>query len=128
MRQLRVNGVDLSYIEQGAGAPVVFVHGAWMALRYWEPQRRAIATQCCFMAYNLRYHGMALWLDAGQQYSWATHAADLAAFIRQLHADPVHLVGLSSGGRLAALVALEHHDLVRSLMLAEVIMCSGKGG
>jgi non-heme chloroperoxidase len=37
MPQLRVNGVDLSYIEQGAGSPVVFVHGAWMDLRYWEP-------------------------------------------------------------------------------------------
>jgi hypothetical protein len=34
MPQLRVNGVDLSYIEQGAGPPVVFVHGAWMDLRY----------------------------------------------------------------------------------------------
>ena len=33
MRQLRANGVDLSYIEQGTGAPVVFVHGAWMDLR-----------------------------------------------------------------------------------------------
>ena len=44
MPQLRVNGGDLSYIEQGTGAPVVFVHGAWMGLRYWEPQRQAIAT------------------------------------------------------------------------------------
>ena len=38
-RQLSVNGVELSYIEQGTGAPVVFVHGAWMDLRFWEPQR-----------------------------------------------------------------------------------------
>jgi hypothetical protein len=27
MSQLRVNGVELSYIDQGAGTPVVFVHG-----------------------------------------------------------------------------------------------------
>ena len=57
MRQLRVNGVDLSYIEQGRGTPVVFVHGAWMDLRYWEQQRQAIAMQYRFIAYTLRYHG-----------------------------------------------------------------------
>jgi pimeloyl-ACP methyl ester carboxylesterase len=119
MPQLRVNGVDLAYIDQGTGAPVVFVHGAWMDLRYWEPQRQAMATQYLFMAYNLRYHGTAPWPDAGQHYSVATHAADLVAFIRQLHAGPVHLVGLSSGGRLVTLAALEHPDLVRSLTLAE---------
>lgn len=119
MPQLRVNGVDLSYNEQGAGTPVVFVHGAWMDLRYWELQRQAVATQYRFVAYSLRYHGTAPWPDAGQHYSLVTHAADLAAFIRQLHAGPVHLVGLSSGGRLVTMVTLEHPDLVRSLTVLE---------
>jgi pimeloyl-ACP methyl ester carboxylesterase len=119
MPQLRVNGVELSYIDQGAGTPVVFVHGAWMDLRYWEPQRQAVATQYRFIAYSLRYHGTAPWPDAGQHYSYATHAADLAAFIRQLHAGPVHLVGLSSGGRLVTMVTLAHPDLVRSLTVLE---------
>jgi pimeloyl-ACP methyl ester carboxylesterase len=90
-----------------------------MDLRYWEPQRQAIATQYRFIAYTLRYHGTAPWPDAGQHYSVATHVADLVAFLRQLHADPVHLVGLSSGGRLVTLVALAHPDLVRSLTVLE---------
>src|SRR6266705_2848882 len=119
MPQLWVNGVDLSYSEQGAGTPVIFVHGAWMDLRYWEPQRHAVATQYRFIAYSLRYHGTAPWPDTGQHYSLATHAAELAAFIRQLHAGPVHLVGLSSGGRLVTMVTLEHPDLVRSLTVME---------
>jgi pimeloyl-ACP methyl ester carboxylesterase len=119
MHQLRVSGVDLFYVEQETGVPVVFVHGAWMDLRYWEPQRQAIAAQYRFVAYNLRYHGTAPWPDAGQHFSVATHAADLVAFIRQLNAGPVHLVGLSSGGRLVTLVALEHPDLVRSVTVLE---------
>jgi pimeloyl-ACP methyl ester carboxylesterase len=69
MPQLRVNGVDLSYIEQGAGSPVVFAHGAWMDLHYWEPQRHAMATQYRFMAYSLRYHGTPPCPDEGQHYS-----------------------------------------------------------
>jgi pimeloyl-ACP methyl ester carboxylesterase len=85
MRQLRVNDVSLSYVEQGAGALVVFAHGAFSDLRYWEPQRQAIAAQYRFMAYNARYHGTAPWPDEGQQYVWATRVADLVAFIRQLN-------------------------------------------
>ena len=118
-RQVRVNSVDLTYIEQGTGAPVVFVHGAWIDLRFWEPQRQVIARQHRFIAYNHRYHGTGPWPDDGKQYSATTHAADLAAFIRQLNAGPVHLVGISYGGFLTTLVASEHPDLVRSLTLAE---------
>jgi pimeloyl-ACP methyl ester carboxylesterase len=119
MQQLQANGIDLSYVEQGTGTPVVFVHGAWMDLRYWEPQRQSIAAQYRFVAYNLRYHGTAPWPDAGQHFSVAAHSADLAAFIRGLNRGPVHLVGLSSGGRLVTLVALGQPDLVRSLTVLE---------
>jgi pimeloyl-ACP methyl ester carboxylesterase len=72
MYQLQANGIDLSYIEQGTGIPVVFVHGAWMDLRYWEPQRQAIAAGYRFVAYNLRYHGTT-WPDRGQHFSTTTH-------------------------------------------------------
>jgi pimeloyl-ACP methyl ester carboxylesterase len=119
MRQVRVNDVDLSYIEQGTGTPVVFVHGAFSDLRYWEPQRQAMATHYRFIANTARYHGTAPWPDAGQQYAWATRVADLVALMRWLNTGPVHLVGLSAGGRTATLVASQYPDLVRSLTLAE---------
>lgn len=118
-RQLRVNGVNLPYIEQGTGAAVLFVHGAWMDVRYWEPQRQAVAKQYRFVAYNYHYHGTAPWPDEGKHYSAVTHATDLATFIRRLNAGPVHLVGLSSGALIAILVASEHPELARSLTLAE---------
>jgi pimeloyl-ACP methyl ester carboxylesterase len=57
MPEVRVNGVDLAYIDDGVGTPVVFVHGAWMDLRYWEPQRERVAAHHRFVAYTLRYHG-----------------------------------------------------------------------
>src|SRR5688572_5576549 len=118
-RQLRANGTDLSYVDQGTGAPIVFVHGAVGDLRLWEPQRDAVAKSHRFVAYTFRYHGTGPWTDEGKQYSPATHAADLAAFISGLESGPVHLVGLSYGGALAALVAVKQPALIRSLTLAE---------
>jgi pimeloyl-ACP methyl ester carboxylesterase len=93
MPEIRVNDAELFYVDQGAGAPVVFVHGAWMDHRYWEPQRDEVAARYRFIAYSLRYHGTAPWPDDGKRYSTATHLADLTACIRRLNAGPVHLVG-----------------------------------
>jgi pimeloyl-ACP methyl ester carboxylesterase len=123
-QQLRSNGVDLSYVEAGTGPAVVFVHGAVADLRFWEPQREAFARRHRFVAYTLRYHGTGAWPDDGKQYTADVHAADLAAFISGLKAGPVHLVGLSYGGLIAALVATREPALVRSLTLAEPALFS----
>jgi pimeloyl-ACP methyl ester carboxylesterase len=123
-RQLRVNGVDLSYVEQGRGTPVVFVHGAVSDLRFWEPQRPVFAKQYRFVAYTYRYHGTGAWPDDGKLYSADSHAADLAAFISGLKGGPVHLVGLSYGGLLGAMVAVKEPKLIRTLTLAEPALLS----
>jgi pimeloyl-ACP methyl ester carboxylesterase len=117
--QLSANGVNLTYVDEGKGTPVVFVHGALSDLRFWEPQRQAVASKYRFIAYTYRYHGTEPWPDEGKDYSGATHLADLVAFLNGLKAAPVHLVGLSYGGSLAAQVAANHPELLRSLTLAE---------
>ena len=118
------NGTELAYFEEGKGAPVVFVHGAVGDLRLWEPQREAFSKGHRFVAYTLRYHGTVSWPDEGKQYSAATHAADLAALITGLKAGPVHLVGLSYGGLIAAMVATKEPQLIRTLTLAEPALFS----
>jgi pimeloyl-ACP methyl ester carboxylesterase len=123
-RHISVNGIDLSYVEQGTGTPVVFVHGAVSDLRFWEPQRKVFAKQYRFIAYSYRYHGTEPWPDDGKQYAAETHAADLAMFISALKGAPVHLVGLSYGGLLAAMVAVKQPELIRTLTLAEPALFS----
>ena len=123
-RSVSANGADLSYVSQGTGAPVVFVHGAVADLRFWEPQRTAFAKQHRFVAYTFRYHGTGTWPDQGASYNGQTHAADLAAFITSLKAGPVHLVGLSYGGLIAAMAALKEPQLIRTLTLAEPALFS----
>lgn len=119
LKTVEVNGTELAYIEQGEGAPVVFVHGANVDYRYWEPQREAIAERYHFIAYSLRYHEPNRWQDGGEHYSVQTHVADLVAFIQSLNVGPVHLVGLSYGGAIAANLALDHPELVKTLTLAD---------
>lgn len=117
--QAEVHGVKLTYVEQGKGIPVVFVHGALSDHRVWEPQREAVAQHYRFISYTQRYFGTDPWPDEGKNFSAMTHAADLAEFVRVLNAGPVHLVSWSYGGLVAMLMALEHPELVRSQVLFE---------
>ena len=118
-RQAEVNNVKLTYLEQGHGEPVVFVHGAMSDFRAWEPQRKAVAQHFQFIALTQRYFGDAVWPDKGEKFSLATHVDDLAAFIGALKAGPVHLVGWSYGGGIALALTVQHPELVRSLFLFE---------
>src|SRR5262245_53430931 len=119
VKAVEVNGVRLSYVEQGSGEPIVFVHGAPTDLRGWEPVREGIASKYRFIAYTQRYFGTEPWPDDGKNFSIATLADDLATFITSLNAGPVHLVGWSYGGAVAMQAAVKNPSLVRSLILYE---------
>src|SRR4029078_9752433 len=45
VKQARVDGVTLNYLDEGQGVPVVFVHGAFSDRRNWETQRAAVSKQ-----------------------------------------------------------------------------------
>jgi pimeloyl-ACP methyl ester carboxylesterase len=123
-KEVELNGVRLSYIEQGSGEPVVFVHGAMSDLRVWEPVREPFAKRYRFIAYTQRYHGLGPWKDDGKDYSTATHADDLAKFITSLNAGAVHLVARSGGGAIGTTTALSNPSLIRSLTLYEPFITS----
>ncbi len=118
-KAVTVNGVEIDYLEHGQGTPVVFLHGLFNDYRQWLPQRDDVGAQYRFISYTQRYHGPRPWQDDGENYSNVTHAKDLAQFIRTLNAGPVHVVARSNGAHIALVMALEHPELVRSLVLAE---------
>lgn len=119
VQHARVNGVDLAYVEQGHGVPVVLVHGGAGDHRHWEGQREAVAERYRFIAPTQRYFGTDPWPDDGSAFSMATHADDLAAFIRHLNGGPAHVVGWSYGGAIAIVLAVHHPEWVKSLFVFE---------
>ncbi len=118
-KQASVNGVNLTYQEQGQGKPVVFVPGAGADYRVWDGERDAVAPHYRFVALTQRYFGTEPWSDDGSRFSMTTHADDLAGFIRVLNAGPVDIVGWSYSGPIALIVAMQHPELVRGLFLYE---------
>ncbi|HWP42601.1 MAG TPA: alpha/beta hydrolase, partial [Blastocatellia bacterium] len=119
VKHVEVNGARLAYIERGSGTPVVFVHGAISDYRTWAAQLEPFSKRYRVISYSRRYHYPNTRPEADADYSRSVHAADLAAFLRALGLGRAHLVGHSYGGSVAALVAMEHPELVRSLVLGD---------
>lgn len=116
---VRVNGVDLAYVERGRGAPVLFVHGSLGDYRLWGGQLAPFAERHRAVAYSRRYHWPNAQPGEGATYPLAQHVADLGALIEALGLAPAHVVGSSYGALTALTLAAERPALVRSLVLGE---------
>ena len=123
-KEIEVNGVRLSYIEEGSGEPLVGVHGAFSDIRIWQALQGDIAKRYRFIAYTQRYFGTGAWADEGKNFGVETHADDLAKLIIALNLGPVHLVTRSYGGGVATTLALKNSSLVRTLTLHEPALLS----
>lgn len=117
----RVNGTDLHFRVAGdsSATPVVFVHGTLGNLDDWSAQVGAFAARHRVLVYSRRYHPPNPTRDDGQVYSPMLHAEDLAALLQGLDLAPAHVVGSSYGAYTALALALEHPELVRTLVLGE---------
>lgn len=119
LQSVRVNGVELHYVERGSGEPIVFVHGALADYREWAPVIDHLSGRFRTIAYSRRYDYPNENPVQRGPYSALVDAHDLSALIRKLGPGPVHVVGVSYGALTALLVALEHPELVRTLTIVE---------
>jgi pimeloyl-ACP methyl ester carboxylesterase len=111
------NGVRLNYEVDGAGEPLVLVHGSWLDLFSWQPIVPHLAGDFETIRYDRRGHGRSE--TTATQGSLREDAEDLAALIEALGAGPAHVVGNSFGGTVALTFAALRPDLLRTLAVHE---------
>jgi pimeloyl-ACP methyl ester carboxylesterase len=85
----------------------------------WNAQLDAFRPTHRVLVYSRRYHPPNPALDDREVYSPALHAADLAALLQALDLAPAHVVGAAYGAYAALVLALDHPEMVRSLVLGE---------
>jgi non-heme chloroperoxidase len=107
--------VDLYYEDQGAGQPVVLIHGYPLDGHSWELQtRELLAAGYRVITYDRRGFGQSSKVNDG--YDYDTFAADLNTLLETLDLTDVILVGFSMGtGELARYVKNHGHDRVAKL-------------
>lgn len=114
------NGLTLPYAEAGysGGTAVVFVHAVTESWASFETVLRRLPAALHGYAPTQRGHGEADRPPSG--YGPWDFAADLVAFMDVAGIDRAVLVGTSSGGVTARIVAGSHPDRVAGLVLSGV--------
>lgn len=107
--------IELYYEDQGAGQPVVLIHGYPLDGHSWERQtRELIDAGYRVITYDRRGFGQSSKVGSG--YDYDTFAADLNTILETLDLSDVILVGFSMGtGELARYVAKYGHARVAKL-------------
>ncbi len=113
--------VELYYEDQGAGRPVVLIHGWPLSGKSWEGQVGPLVDAGHrVVTYDRRGFG-----DSSRPYDgydYDTFAADLAALLEHLDLRDVTLVGFSmGGGEVARYLSSHGSDRVRSAVLAGAV-------
>jgi pimeloyl-ACP methyl ester carboxylesterase len=118
----QVNGVDLCVDAFGdrADPAILLIMGSTASMDWWEEEfcKRLAAGSRFVIRYDHRDTGRSVSYEPGAPaYSGRDLVADAVGVLDAFGLAQAHLVGMSMGGALAQLVALDHRDRVASLTL-----------
>jgi pimeloyl-ACP methyl ester carboxylesterase len=125
MPHVQVDGIAIAYKESGAGDPVVFIHGAFIADAFRPLVDQSIlSNRYQLITYHRRGYGGSSRVEG--PISCERQAADCQAVLQALRIGRAHVVGHSFGGSIALQVALQAPDMVASLVLLEPALFVGE--
>jgi pimeloyl-ACP methyl ester carboxylesterase len=114
------DGVDIAYIDEGSGDPVLLIHGfASNVNTNWVDTgwvKTLIGAGYRVVAYDNRGHGQSAKLYDLEAYGAPIMAEDARRLLDHLGIARAHIIGYSMGARIAAFLAMAHPARVRSLV------------
>jgi len=118
MASFKNGDVEIAYLDEGEGKPVVLVHGFastkevnWVATGWVTELNRAGRR---VVALDNRGHGASSKLYDPSAYHSATMAEDVRALLDHLKFESADVMGYSMGSRITAFLAVKHPGRVRS--------------
>jgi pimeloyl-ACP methyl ester carboxylesterase len=114
-----VNGIELSWLERGAGPPLLCLHETAAVAAVWDPLLEAVGADARVIAPDRRG-----WGDSGapEMYAATTveeQAADAASLLELLGAAPALICGSGLGAVVALELLLRRRELTGGALLIE---------
>lgn len=121
MQTFSHDGFDIAFLDEGAGEPVLLIHGFasnhfvnWVSPGWVKTLRDAGYR---VIALDNRGHGRSSKSHDTRDYTPGKMAEDAAALLDHLGVEKAHIMGYSMGSRLAAVLALAHPDQVATVII-----------
>ena len=113
--------LELAFLDEGQGEPIVLVHGFasskevnWVQTGWFATLQGAGRR---VIALDNRGHGQSTKLYEAAEYQTTKMAGDVRALLEHLEIEQADVMGYSMGARIAAFLALRHPAMVRSLVI-----------
>lgn len=113
---IRLPAGEFSYLEDGDGPPVVFLHALGRNGDDWTPTIQALSSRWRCFALDLRGHGESV---RCKHYSFDEMETDVRAFVDTLELDRFSLVAHSMGANVAWLLAAHIPDRIVRLVIED---------
>jgi pimeloyl-ACP methyl ester carboxylesterase len=121
---MEVRGSKIYFETFGSGAPLVFLHGGLVYFdNSFAKQRDYFSSTRKVIGIDRPAHGHSP--DNGRPFSYQEMADDMAAVIEKMGLGPVDIVGHSDGGNVGLLLAHDHPQLVRHLVISGANLTPG---
>jgi pimeloyl-ACP methyl ester carboxylesterase len=121
-RSVRANGIDIHYLAQGEGEPLLLLHGGMVSTNpIWTGIPVAYASHMDALAEHFRViapdtRGCGRTPHTGGPITFDLLAGDVAALIEALGLERPLITGFSDGAIIATVVGIRHRDAVRAIV------------
>ena len=115
-----VDGIRMSWIEEGEGIPVILIHGIPTSPDLWRhviPRLSGVRV----LAWEMVGYGESISEGRGRNITVADQAEYLARWMRELGIEQAILAGHDLGGGVAQILAVRHPKLCSGLFLTNAI-------
>ena len=120
MQRFDSDGVTIAYIDEGAGNPILLIHGfASNSTVNWRNTnwiKTLNGAGFRVIAMDARGHGQSQKLYDPAKYGAPTMAEDARRLLDHLHIPRADVMGFSMGARIAAFLTLTYPERVRSVI------------
>ena len=116
-RYVRVGSINTRYRVQGAGSPVVLIHGIGSSLEDWDLNFAPLAEHHCVWALDLVGNGRSD--KPAAPYTLAYFSGFVRDFLQAQGLDRISLVGNSLGGTVTLDFAIRYPEQVDRLVLVD---------
>lgn len=110
-----LNKINLNYVVEGSGKPLVFIHGLSDNLMYWDFLANYLKDDFQVIRFDLRGHGDSQLGD--EEITIDTYVEDINRLLEELKISDANLIGFSLGGAIAQQFTITYPNKVNSLVL-----------